>query len=85
MPTVAGMRRRGYTPEAIRAFCERIGVSKANSIVDIALLEHCVREDLQNKVPSRNVVFDPVKVVITNYPEENKKHDNFRRRNNYHR
>ncbi len=70
MPTVAGMRRRGYTPEAIRAFCERIGVSKANSIVDIALLEHCVREDLQNKVPSRNVVFDPVKVVITNYPEE---------------
>ena len=70
MPTVAGMRRRGYTPETIRAFCERIGVSKANSIVDIALLEHCVREDLQNKVPSRNVVFDPVKVVITNYPEE---------------
>ncbi|MDD5987182.1 MAG: glutamine--tRNA ligase/YqeY domain fusion protein [Eubacteriales bacterium] len=70
MPTIAGLRRRGYTPEAIRDFCERIGVSKANSTVEISLLEHCVREDLQGKVPSRNVIFDPVKVVITNYPEE---------------
>ena len=69
MPTIAGIRRRGYTPEAIRDFCDRIGVAKANSTVEIGLLEHCVREDLQNKVESRNVVFDPIKVVITNYPE----------------
>ncbi len=70
MPTIAGLRRRGYTPEAIRDFCERIGVSKANSLVDVALLEHCVREDLKTKVESRNVVEDPIKVVITNYPED---------------
>ncbi len=70
MPTVAGLRRRGYTPEAIRDFCERIGVSKANSTVDVALLEHCVREDLKAKVESRNVVEDPIKIVITNYPED---------------
>ena len=70
MPTIAGLRRRGYTPEAIRDFCERIGVAKANSMVEVELLEHCVREDLQSKAPSRNVVFDPIKVVITNYPED---------------
>ncbi len=70
MPTVAGLRRRGYTPEAIRDFCERIGVSKANSTVDVALLEHCAREDLKVKVESRNVVEDPMKIVITNYPED---------------
>ena len=70
MPTIAGVRRRGYTPEAIRDFAERIGVAKANSTVDMGLLEHCVREDLKEKVQSRNVVFDPLKVVITNYPEE---------------
>lgn len=70
MPTIAGLRRRGYTPESIRDFCERIGVSKANSTVDVALLEHCVREDLKEKVKSRNVVEDPIKIVITNYPEE---------------
>ncbi|MEG0291859.1 MAG: glutamine--tRNA ligase/YqeY domain fusion protein [Anaerovoracaceae bacterium] len=69
MPTIAGLRRRGYTPEAIRDFCDRIGVSKANSLVDVSLLEHCVREDLQDKVQSRNVIFDPIKVVITNYDE----------------
>ncbi|MBQ1391883.1 MAG: glutamine--tRNA ligase/YqeY domain fusion protein [Firmicutes bacterium] len=69
MPTVAGMRRRGYTPQALRDFCERIGVAKAYSVVDMALLEACVREDLQNQVESRNVVEDPIKVVITNYPE----------------
>lgn len=69
MPTIAGIRRRGYTPEAVRTFCEAIGVAKANSTVDISLLEHCVREDLKEKVESRNVVFDPVKVIITNYPE----------------
>jgi glutaminyl-tRNA synthetase len=68
MPTIAGIRRRGYRPEAVRDFCERIGVSKSNSTVDIALLEHCVREDLQPAVESRNVVVDPIKVVITNYP-----------------
>lgn len=69
MPTIAGLRRRGYTPESIRDFCERIGVSKANSLVDIALLEHCIREDLNPKVESRMVVENPIKVVITNYPE----------------
>ncbi|MDR3306043.1 MAG: glutamine--tRNA ligase/YqeY domain fusion protein [Clostridiales Family XIII bacterium] len=69
MPTIAGIRRRGYTPEAVRAFCEEIGVAKANSTVDIGFLEHCVREDLKDKVLSRNVVFDPIKVVLTNYPE----------------
>ncbi|MDR2296644.1 MAG: glutamine--tRNA ligase, partial [Clostridiales Family XIII bacterium] len=68
MPTIAGLRRRGYRPEAIRDFCERIGVSKSNSVVDIALLEHCVREDLKPIVESRHVVTDPVRVVITNYP-----------------
>ncbi|MDR0570246.1 MAG: glutamine--tRNA ligase/YqeY domain fusion protein [Clostridiales Family XIII bacterium] len=70
MPTIAGIRRRGYTPEAIRDFCERIGVAKANSLVDVALLEHCVREDLAPKTQSRNVVFDPIKVVVTNYPSD---------------
>ncbi|MGI6733559.1 MAG: glutamine--tRNA ligase/YqeY domain fusion protein [Anaerovoracaceae bacterium] len=70
MPTIAGLRRRGYTPESIRDFCERIGVAKANSTVDISLLEHCIREDLKTKVESRMVVLDPLKVVITNYPED---------------
>lgn len=70
MPTIAGIRRRGYTPEALRDFCDRIGVAKANSTVEIELLEHCIREDLKEKVPSKNVVFDPIKVVIMNYPEE---------------
>jgi len=69
MPTIAGLRRRGYTPESIRDFCERIGVAKSNSTVEISLLEHCIREDLKDKVQSRNVVEDPIKVVITNYPE----------------
>ena len=70
MPTIAGIRRRGYTPEAVRDFCERIGVAKANSMVDVGLLEHCVREDLKNKVASRNVIENPIKIVITNYPED---------------
>ncbi len=70
MPTIAGLRRRGYTPEAVRDFCERIGVAKANSTVEMSLLEHCVREDLKNKVESRNVVEKPIKVIITNYPED---------------
>lgn len=70
MPTVAGLRRRGYTPEAVRDFCERIGVAKSNSTVDVSLLEHCVREDLKQKVQNRNIVENPVKIVITNYPED---------------
>ncbi len=70
MPTVAGLRRRGYTPEAIRNFCEEIGVAKSNSTIDSAMLEYCIREDLKEKVENRNVVEDPVKVVITNYPED---------------
>jgi glutaminyl-tRNA synthetase len=69
MPTIVGLRRRGYTPSAIRDFCDRIGVSKANSTVDIALLEHCIREDLQTQVESKMVVLNPLKVTITNYPE----------------
>lgn len=70
MPTIAGIRRRGYTPEAIRDFCEQIGVAKANSLVDVAMLENCVRNDLQYKVESRNVIENPIKVIITNYPED---------------
>ncbi len=69
MPTLVGLRRRGYTPSAIRDFCDRIGVSKANSTVDIAMLEHCIREDLQTQVESKMVVLNPLKVTITNYPE----------------
>ena len=69
MPTIAGIRRRGYTPEAVRDFCERIGVAKANSTVDIGLLEACVRDDLKTKVQNRNVVEHPILVTITNYPE----------------
>ncbi len=70
MPTIAGLRRRGYTPESIRDFCGRIGVAKANSIVDIALLEHCLREDLNKRAKRLMVVLQPVKLVITNYPED---------------
>lgn len=69
MPTISGLRRRGYTPEAIRDFCQRIGVAKADSVVDIALLEFCIREDLKMKAPRQMAVIKPVKVVITNYPE----------------
>jgi len=69
MPTIAGIRRRGYKPEAVRRFCEEIGVAKSNSTVDIEFLEYCVREDLKDKVENRNVVFDPIKLVIENYPE----------------
>ena len=69
MPTLSGMRRRGYTPEAIRAFCERIGVAKRDSTVDIALLEHAVRDDLNRRAPRTMGVLDPVRVVVENYPE----------------
>ena len=67
MPTISGMRRRGYTPEAIRDFCERIGVAKRDNLVDVGLLEFCVREHLNKVALRRMVVFDPLKVVITNY------------------
>ena len=70
MPTIAGLRRRGYTPEAIQNFCEAIGVSKAQSMVDIAMLEFAVRDDLGPKVPRTMAVLDPIKLVITNYPED---------------
>ena len=69
MPTISGIRRRGYTPESIRDFCERIGVAKADSMVDISLLEYCIREDLKMKAPRLMTVIDPLKVVITNYPD----------------
>ncbi len=70
MPTISGMRRRGYTPEAIRNFCERIGVAKFNSTIDIALLEHCVREHLNRVAPRVMCVLKPLKVVIDNYPHD---------------
>ncbi len=70
MPTISGLRRRGYTPEAIRNFCERIGVAKRDSIVDIALLEHCLREDLNKKAMRVMAVLRPLRVVIDNYPED---------------
>ncbi|HNA92294.1 MAG TPA: glutamine--tRNA ligase/YqeY domain fusion protein [Chitinophagaceae bacterium] len=67
MPTISGMRRRGYTPESIREFCDRIGIAKRENIVDVGLLEFCVREHLNKIAWRRMVVFDPVKIVITNY------------------
>ncbi|WP_312701338.1 glutamine--tRNA ligase/YqeY domain fusion protein [Sedimentibacter sp.] len=70
MPTVAALRRRGYTPESIQNFCEAIGVSKAQSVVDIAMLEFAIRDDLSLKAPRTMAVLDPIKLVITNYPED---------------
>ncbi|MGQ9888868.1 MAG: glutamine--tRNA ligase/YqeY domain fusion protein [Aggregatilineales bacterium] len=69
MPTLSGLRRRGYTPEAIRAFAEMVGVSKSNSVVDIGMLEYCVRQDLNRRAQRVMAVLRPLKVVITNYPE----------------
>lgn len=69
MPTLSGLRRRGYTPESIRVFCERIGLAKRDSTVDVALLEHCLREDLNRRAPRVMAVLRPLKVVIDNYPE----------------
>ncbi|MCH7666100.1 MAG: glutamine--tRNA ligase/YqeY domain fusion protein [Acidobacteria bacterium] len=69
MPTLSGIRRRGYPPAAVRDFCNRIGVAKADSRVDLALLEHCVRQELNRSAPRRMAVLDPIKVVIENYPE----------------
>jgi glutaminyl-tRNA synthetase len=70
MPTISGLRRRGYTPESIRDFCERIGVAKRESTVDIALLEHCLREDLNARAQRVMVVLHPLRLVIDNYPED---------------
>ncbi|MCH8496230.1 MAG: glutamine--tRNA ligase/YqeY domain fusion protein [Balneolales bacterium] len=69
MPTLSGLRRRGYTPKSIREFCSRIGVAKRDNLIDVSLLEFCAREDLNKISERRMVVFDPVKVVITNWPE----------------
>src|SRR5215510_13708768 len=69
MPTISGLRRRGYTPEAVRDFCARIGVAKKENVIDVAQLEHSVREDLNKRAPRVMVVLRPIKVVITNYPE----------------
>jgi glutaminyl-tRNA synthetase len=70
MPTLSGLRRRGYTPEAVRDFCDRIGVAKADSIVDIAFLEHCLRDDLNERAPRVMAVLHPLRVVIDNYPKD---------------
>jgi glutaminyl-tRNA synthetase len=69
MPTIVGMRRRGYTPEAIRTFCERIGVAKRENVVDVALLEHAVREDLNLRAPRLMGVLNPLRMIVENYPE----------------
>jgi glutaminyl-tRNA synthetase len=69
MPTIVGLRRRGFTPEAIRDFCDRVGIAKKESVIDMALLEHCVREDLNRRAPRVMVVLQPLKVVIENFPE----------------
>jgi glutaminyl-tRNA synthetase len=69
MPTISGLRRRGYTPESIRDFCSRIGVAKKENVIDVAQLEHSIREDLNKRAPRVMAVLRPLKVVITNYPE----------------
>ncbi len=70
MPTISGLRRRGYTPESIREFANRIGVAKRDGVIDIALLDHCLRDDLNKRALRVMAVLDPIKVIITNYPEE---------------
>jgi len=80
MPTLAGLRRRGFTPESIRDFCERIGVAKTNSIVELVLLEHCARQDLNRRAERRMAVLKPLKITLTNYPED--KIDKFEVKNN---
>jgi len=74
MPTISGLRRRGFTPGSIREFCDRIGVAKRENLIDVSLLEFCVREDLNKIALRRMVVFDPVKLVITNYPADKVEH-----------
>ncbi|NLB34554.1 MAG: glutamine--tRNA ligase, partial [Elusimicrobia bacterium] len=80
LPTISGLRRRGYTPSSIKDFCSRIGVAKANSLVDMALLEHCIREELNKTAPRRMAVIDPIKLIIENYPED--KVETFKAENN---
>ena len=70
MPTVSGLRRRGYTPESIREFCARVGVAKKENVIDVGLLEHCVREDLNTRAPRAMAVLRPLKLVLTNYPAD---------------
>src|SRR6185369_14526703 len=70
MPTLRGLRRRGYTPEAIREFIQRVGVAKNVGVIDVALLEHCLREDLNRRALRRMGVLRPLKVVIDNYPDD---------------
>ncbi len=70
MPTLAGMRRRGYTPDALRTFCDRIGVTRSDNSIEMGVLEHCVREDLNARAPRRMAVLRPLKVILTNYPED---------------
>jgi glutaminyl-tRNA synthetase len=70
MPTISGLRRRGYTPESIRLFADKVGVAKRDNVIDIALLEHCLREDLNKRAERRMAVIDPVKVIIDNYPDD---------------
>ena len=74
MPTISGLRRRGYTPAALRKFCSEVGVAKANSLVDVAMLEHCIRDDLNNNANRVMAVLRPLKVVLTNYPEDQKEY-----------
>ncbi|NHB68935.1 glutamine--tRNA ligase/YqeY domain fusion protein [Bacteroidales bacterium M08MB] len=70
MPTICGLRRRGYTPESIRTFADRVGVAKRDNVIDLSLLEFCIREDLNKRAERRMAVLNPIKVVITNYPED---------------
>src|SRR5262245_41010410 len=70
MPTISGLRRRGYTPESIRDFCTRVGVAKKENLIDVGLLEHCVREDLNRRAPRAMAVLRPLKLVLTNYPAD---------------
>ncbi len=70
MPTISGLRRRGYTPESIRLFAEKVGVARRDNVIDVALLEYCIREDLNKRAMRVNAVLDPIKLIITNYPED---------------
>ena len=70
MPTIAGLRRRGFTPSSIREFCYRIGVTKSDNIIEMAMLEDCIRNDLNENANRRMAVLHPLKVIITNYPEK---------------
>lgn len=69
MPTISGLRRRGFTPEAIREFCDRIGIARRENVIDVGLLEYCLREDLNKRAVRRMAVLDPIRMVITNYPD----------------